>query len=113
MNRLIINGKVYDAPDNSSITIINGNLMVNGQQQVNLNSIEEKEINITIEGDVNTLSFDGKGTIKNGRINNLINDGHLTCGDVEGNVTNSGHIQCGRIAGNILSNSGHIKSSMF
>ena len=106
MSQIIINNKGYVG---KSITITNGNVIIDGKSI----EIEEKEINISVTGDINDLrvtscnSLEIKGNVKT--IETTSGDINIE-GDVSGNVkTVSGDVRCGNITGDVKTVSGDIK----
>ena len=95
MNQICVNGKVYTVPSNNSISIINNKVIVDGKEITDFNSVEEKEVNIQISGDVRDIHISGKATLQCNSIKNLTNSGKVTCIDskIETVVHNSGIIK--------------------
>lgn len=113
MSKCIINGKTYDVPDNSSISIKNGAVFVNEHLWINTKTefSNEPVINIEIHGSVEQANT-GSGSITvNGNANFVqSSSGDIQVnGDVRGNVqTSSGDIECGDVGGDVRSVSGDI-----
>jgi len=123
MSQITINGKTYFG---NSVSVKNGKVTVDGQLYVP----DEKQINITIEGNVEKLSIDYCEKIKvTGDVANLTTSSggveisgnvtslSTTSGDVEidGNVggsikTTSGDVKCGNVAGSVTTMSGDIRN---
>lgn len=108
---VVINGKKYDI--DGSVSIINGKVLVNGKRIEDLDTIEQKEINITINGEVEMIDIDGCRTIAvTGNVHSIKTmSGNVDIhGDVIGDVkTMSGSIDCGDVKGSVSSMSGNIK----
>lgn len=124
---IIINGRVIHA-EGSSVSIINGKVLVNGKQISNLDEIQDKEVNISISGDVQNLEVDyctqvnltgnaksvrtQSGDIEiSGNVDGDVSSmsGDISCGDVAGNVrTASGDVECGNVTGNVKTVTGDI-----
>lgn len=96
----------------SSVVITNGSITVNGKLIKDLNELDEKEINIIIEGDVESLTVDScdeievKGSAKNIKTHN----GNVKVNnDVTGNVsTHNGNVVCGKVGGDVDTHNGNI-----
>lgn len=89
------------------LVISNGRVIVDGKDL----TPNTKEIVITIEGNVQSLSVDACSNIKvSGNVGSLqTSTGDVYCGDVQGSVsTKSGDIECGSVGGNASSMSGDI-----
>lgn len=104
-----INGKAYTFSGNN-ITISGNQVMVDGK---NIELPEQKNITITIEGDVRDVrveycdKLDIIGDVF-GNVNTT--SGDIDCGDVLGNVSSiSGDIDAGRVEGNVSAISGNIR----
>lgn len=106
MSQIIINGKSYTG---SSISINNNRIIINGNQ-INEDS---KVINITIDGNIDSLDVDYcEKVVVNGFVNKLsTTSGDVECGNVNQTVkTVSGDIECGNVGGDVSSTSGDIKA---
>lgn len=103
---IIVNGKTYHG---NCITVNNNNIIIDG---VNVTP-DGKEINITVDGNINELKVDVANNIKiTGNVTNIqTKSGDV---DVSGNVTGSiqttsGDVDCGTVGGSIKTMSGDIK----
>ena len=101
-----INNKVYKG---QSITIINNKIIVDGNDV----TPDSKDINIIVEGNIESIKADTCNTIT---VNGSTNSISTKSGDVEvsGNVsgsisTMSGDVNCETVEGNISTMSGDIK----
>jgi len=106
MAQIIINGKSYVG---SSVSINNNKIVINGNE-INDSS---KVINITIEGNVETVAVDYcEKIVVNGFVNKLsTTSGDVECGNVNQSVkTVSGDIECGNVGGDVSTTSGDIKA---
>ena len=106
MNKITINGKTYLSSGN--ISIVNGTVIMDSEKF----STDEKIINISIEGDMNTLEVDccDKVSIKGevGRVSTV--SGDIECGNVNGGISSvSGDVRCGNVGGSISTVSGDVK----
>ncbi|MBO4516167.1 hypothetical protein J5751_01735 [bacterium] len=123
----IINGRVFTG---NNISINCGRIVIDGEECVNVKELPEKEINITITGDVSDLKVDYCNRVQvNGSVKKLQTasgdvevDGNVTGGiqtasgdvDVTGNVdgdvqTASGDVDCGNVSGRVSTMSGNIR----
>lgn len=110
MNKVIINGRTIVS--NGSIHITNSKVIIDGKDE----TPNAKEINVSIEGNIQKLEIDAcnKITVK-GEVGKI----DLTSGniDVSGNITGSvktmnGNIDCqGSIHGDASTMCGNVKSS--
>lgn len=95
MNQICVNGKVYTVPSGNSISIIDNKVIVDGKEITDFNSVEEKEVNIQISGDIKNVNVSGKMTLHCNSIMNLTNSGTIKCvnSKIETIVHNSGIIK--------------------
>jgi len=106
-----INGKTIQV-NRGTISIIDGKVLIGGKDISDLKEIEEKEINITIEGSVEKLEIDYCAKVQvNGNAQNVktaSGDVNVS-GDVLGNIqTMSGDVDCGNVGGGVSTMSGDI-----
>lgn len=101
-----INNKVYNG---NSISIINNKVIIDGNDV----TPESKDINIIVEGNIESIKADTCNTIS---VTGSIGSISTMSGDVEigGNVsgsisTMSGDVDCNNVGGNISTMSGDIK----
>lgn len=113
MGTIVINGQRFRY--NESLSIINGKYFVDGKEVKDWYELtkDQKEINITIEGDVNKLDVDCcdriyvKGNV--GKVKSTSGDIEVE-GDVDGDVqTVSGDIICRNVGGDASTVSGNIR----
>lgn len=113
MGTIVINGQRFQY--HGSLSIINGRYYVNGKELKDLSELakDQKEVNITIDGDINKLEVDCcnrifvKGNV--GKIKSTSGDIEVE-GDVDGDVqTVSGDINCGNVSGDASTVSGNIR----
>jgi len=116
MNKVIINGKTYTAPDGCSISVINNKAYVNGKLLENFNDWKEKNIEIKVEGNCKEVKADvGNITISGNVEGNASSDaGNITIrGDVKGNAkTDCGNIKAHHIFGNASTDCGNVNGNM-
>lgn len=125
---MTINGKAY-RNINGSISVQGNKVFVNGRPIEDLEQMEEKNISITITGEVSSLSADCCDTIHvdgnvgkirttsgdvevSGRVDGDIQttSGDINCSDVTGDVsTTSGDVICDRVGGGVSTMSGNIR----
>ena len=105
MSSVIINGKTYVG---NNIIVSNGKIMIDGK---NITS-DDKVINITVNGDIDSLKVDTCnkleliGNVTN--INTVSGDVDIN-GDVSGSIqTVSGDVKCKNVGGSINTLSGDI-----
>ncbi len=97
-----------------NINITNNKIIIDGVD-VSSNFKNDKEINISIVGDINDLSVDSCNKIKiTGNANKVKTmSGDISCSDVNGDVTTtSGDIVCGNINSSATTVSGDIKAKV-
>ena len=115
MNTVNINGKTYTAPDNASVSVINGKVYFNGKLQEDFKNWKDKKIEIIIEGNCKDIKCDtGNITVKGNVEGNITADtGNIDVkGDIRGNVTTDcGNIRSHHIFGNVSTDIGIINGS--
>ena len=102
---ITINGRAYQG---NSVSVRGNQVIIDGVKQ---DMPEEKNITISIEGNVNTLSVDSCDKVRvTGSVGTLKTmSGDVKCGDVDGDVkTMSGDVKCSDVAGKIKTMSGYI-----
>lgn len=124
----VINGRVYKNISGRNITIERGQIIVDGKPIEDWNDSNEKEINITIEGNVDCLQVQCAGAITvNGDTKSVktgsgdvtvtgcvkgnihTGSGDVRCGNVEEDInTGSGDVHCGNVGGRVTTMSGDI-----
>lgn len=113
MSVIVINGQWFQF--NGSLSIINGRYYVDGKERRDLSELtkDQKEVIITIDGNINQLKVDCCDRIyvngKVGKIKSTSGD-IVVGGDVEGNVQAvRGDINCGNVCGDASTFSGNIR----
>lgn len=113
MGRCTINGKVYNNI-NGVVTIENGRMLVNGKPIEDWSDSDCKTINITIEGNLESLDVTSCNSITvNGDVKKVkTGSGDVTVrGSVGGDVqTGSGDVECGNVDGDVSTGSGNVHS---
>lgn len=110
MNIVTINGKTYTC-ENGSVSVINGKVYCNGELITDCNECKEKNIKITVEGDIGNLTTDVANVTVKGNCTKVITQtGDITVnGDVLGDASSStGDISCNNISGNASTSTGDI-----
>jgi hypothetical protein len=106
MAKININGVEYEG---SRLTINNGRVVIDGK---GVGDVNEKVINISVVGDVQTLKCDAANTIQiQGAVLGSVQtmSGDITCGDIGGNARSmSGDITADNIGGTAGTMSGDI-----
>jgi len=106
MSVIVINGVSYTG---NSVSISNNKIVINGKEVKD----DSKVINITIDGNVDSLNVDNcVKVVVNGFVNDLNTmSGDVECGNVNKNVrSSSGDIECGNVGGDVSTSSGDIKA---
>lgn len=114
MNTIRINGVTVEVPDGCSVSVGNGEVVINGQSVMGgLTGTIKLEItgdpinvdskyNVTVHGNVQgDVGADGNVTVS-GSVNGPVEaDGNVTCGEVKGDVIADGNVVCKNVAGNV------------
>ncbi|MCP4588377.1 hypothetical protein [Pseudoalteromonas sp.] len=98
MNKITINGKTITHSGRGSVCISNNKITIGGVDIEDLDTIEEKTVNIVIEGNVeNIMTEDADITVNGTAGAATTKNGNITCGDVSGDATTkNGNIMRGR-----------------
>lgn len=115
MNVVIVNGKRYETAG-GSISVVNNKVYCNGKLLIDCEEISEKNIHITVEGNVdgNIETASGNITVKGSCRSVNTTSGNVECEDVSGDVkTVSGDVRCKNVGGSIKTVSGDISRSLF
>lgn len=109
---IVVNGDVIRGQKINSMVISGGRITIDGKSLSELDVEDEKEINITIQGDLERLEVDYCNTLHvTGNAKRVkANKGDIEIGgDVQGDVhANMGTITCGNIEGDCHANMGNI-----
>ncbi len=97
--------------DGDNITIIKDKVIIDSKDVTS--DLDNKVINITVHGNLDTLVVDNANAIEiNGDVNSIRTiSGDIDCtGEIHGDVnTTSGDVECGNVGGNIRTNSGDVE----
>lgn len=116
MSSVIINGKTITIDGNcNNVSVINNKVYVNGKLIQDCDEIKEKNIKITVEGNVGTLETGSADVTVNGDCGGDIRAGSGDInvkGNVSGSIsTGSGDVDCGDVGGSVKTGSGDVKCS--
>ena len=110
--KVIINGKTITIDgDCNNVSVINNKVYVNGKLIQDCDEIHEKNIKITIDGNVGTLESGSGDVIINGDCGGIKSgSGDVTVkGNVNGSITTgSGDVECLNANGDIKTGSGDV-----
>ena len=107
MSQIIINEKSFSG---RNVIINNNKVIVDGIDV----TPDTKEINISVEGNINELTVDVCKTINvNGNVHELqTTSGDVQCNDVNNGIkTTSGDVECNNVTGNIQTTSGDVTAN--
>tara|TARA_Y100001935_G_C17217526_1_gene463437 strand:+ start:93 stop:539 length:447 start_codon:yes stop_codon:yes gene_type:complete len=99
--RVTINGKNYDVPDGSSVSVIGNKVYVDGKEY-NSSEKNSSKLEIHWEGEPpKSLTVRGDNVrVKCGNIaGDVTSEGSIDCEEVSGNVKADGSIVCGNVGG--------------
>lgn len=117
MNVISVNGKRINIPNGRSVSVINGDVFVDGRRCTENDNL--KQVNIVIEGSCDSLQVDScdqvevkgdvRGVLKAGGtvvvhgnvLNKVDAGGNIHCGNVSGDVDAGGSVTCGNISGSV------------
>lgn len=112
MNSIKINGvTISNTESKQNISVVNGKVIINGKEVSDINKIEDKEINIIIDGEVESVKTDS-GNIQCNTANKVesYNGDIIIKGDVNGDVnTYNGNVSATIIKGSVSTVNGNIK----
>lgn len=94
---ITVNGKSFATPDGASISVINGELFINGKK-VEQDAAASRQITIVINGNPGKVKLDVGNVVVNGSVSGdvSVNTGEVSVdGPVQGNATVSvGQVAC-------------------
>lgn len=105
---VVINGRVFHG---NNLTMSGGKIIIDGVD-VSASLPDAKEINIHVDGNIETLKVDACQKITVGGSVGSVQtmSGDVECGDVSDSVsTMSGDVDCGNIGGSVTTISGSVK----
>ncbi len=115
MNKVLINGKTYTAPNGVNVSVINNKVYFDGKLAEDFNDWKEKNIEIKIEGNCAEVKTDtGNITVEGNVEGNASSDtGNIKIhGDVKGNAqTDCGNISAHHIFSNANTDCGNIRGA--
>ena len=91
MGQVEINGQIIEVPDGANISSINGDLFVNGARYYV--GGPTTTINLTIKGDVGSVSADGSVKVQGNVKGSVKSGGSVTCGTVSQDVSAGGSVR--------------------
>lgn len=87
MSKITINGKTITHSGRGDVCISNNKITIGGVDIKDLDTIEERTINIVIEGNVENIKTEDADITVNGTAGTATTkNGNITCGDVSGDV---------------------------
>lgn len=99
-NKTIVNGVEINVPKGANISIIGGQVYVNGKPYQGNELKDCKAVNIIINGDVGDVDCGGSVTCHD--VHGSVDcGGSCTCGNVDGSVDAGGSVTCGDVQGDI------------
>lgn len=96
----IVNGVEINVPDGANVSIINGEVFINGQPYNGKELNNKKVVNIIINGDVGNIKCSGSVTAHNVK-GNVDCGGSCKCWNVDGSVDAGGSVNCGEVMGSV------------
>lgn len=115
MGKMTVNGVEFSVPPGASVSIVNGQVLINGVEAANYP--QPATVRVIITGDVNVLRSAGavevtgnvgayvkaNGSVEvKGSVKGTVDaGGSVTCGDVGGDVDAGGSVRCGKVAGSV------------
>lgn len=107
MSTVSINGRTYQG---RNVSMVNGRIIIDGKD-VTEDAKDDREINVSIEGNVNSLSVGHCVNLKiNGECGSVsTTSGDVKCGTIKGSVrTVSGDVECENVGGSVETVSGDV-----
>lgn len=97
-NSVKVNGRTIQVPEGSSVSIINGDVFIDGKQHEFDDDF--KVGTLIIEGNCGNIKTDGNLTVR-GLGGDAHASGNINCGDIDGDCRSGGNINCGNIKGSV------------
>jgi len=113
--KIIVNGTTVEVPDGSSVSLVDGKLIVNDKgTDIKLTNDMKIEVigglinlkaergSVVVKGDVQGY-VDAAGNVEvTGNVGGKVDSsGNVTCGNVQGDVDAGGNVTCGKISGDV------------
>ena len=113
--KIVVNGTTVEAPDGCSVSVVNGQIIINDEPaEVSFSNELKIEVigglinlktergSVTVHGDVQG-QVNANGSVKvDGNVGGKVDaNGAVTCRDVKGNVDAGGSVQCGNVGGDV------------
>lgn len=115
MSTVIVNGMTFNVPNGKNVSVIGNKVYCDGKLIEDANKFKDKNIYITVNGDIDELSVDCGDVHVKGNVNTVSCDtGDITiAGNVGGDVTtDTGDIKCGNVSGRVTTDTGDISQSI-
>lgn len=100
MGNVSVNGVEFEIPDVAKMQIINGKLVVNGEEITDIRD-KGQEVKISVSGSITSLSCDQSVSVRSRSIGSIEAKGSVNCDDVHGNVTAGGSVNCDNVEGDV------------
>lgn len=113
--KIVVNGTTVEVPDGSSVSLVDGRLIVNDKNtDIKLTNDMKIEVigglinlkaergSVVVHGDV-TGYVDAAGNVEvKGSVGGKVDaSGSVTCGNVQGDVDAGGNVMCGKVNGDV------------
>lgn len=115
MSTVIVNGMTFNVPNGKNVSVIGNKVYCDGKLIEDANKLKDKNIYITVNGDIDELSVNCGDVHVKGNVNTVSCDtGDITiAGNVGGDVTtNTGDIKCGNISGSVRTDTGDVSQTI-
>lgn len=115
MSTVIVNGKTYNIANGKNVSVIGNKVYCDGKLIEDGNKQKDKNIYITVNGNIDNLSVDTGDVHVKGNVHTLTCDtGDVSVsGNVSGDVTiDTGDVKCGNVGGSVTTDTGDISQSI-
>lgn len=101
---ITVNGQTFVG---NNVSVVNGEVIIDGKKVA---APEGKVINITVQGDIESLKVDRGSVNVTGSVGSVdVTQGDVECGGVKGKVEiDQGNLECGDIFGDVSVNMGNV-----
>lgn len=100
-NRVVVNGKVYNVPSGSSVSVQNGVVFVDGRRVTDQINDKIVQVEVHWSGPLAALTVEG-GSVRCQDVHGPVQaDGSVQAGNVGGDVRAGGSVTCEGVAGNV------------